>query len=226
MRRNLIIVGIGETADIAYEYFTFDSDYNVIAYSVNREYITDSVYNSLPLIPLENLEQEYSPDTHDVFIAVSSNHLNRDRTKLFNEIKSKGYNCATYISSRAFVWKTAVIGENCMIFENNVIQHKVHIGNNVIIWSGNHIGHQTIIEDNCFLSSHIVISGFCRIGKYSFIGVNSTIANNINIGKDCFIGAASIIYNNIPDDSVTKMESAKIAKISSRRFNKVKNELD
>lgn len=222
MKRKLLIIGIGETADIAYEYFTHDSDYEVVGFSVNKNFIKSNTYKTLPVIELECIENYYPPDDFEVFVALSSKHLNRDRTKLYDYVKSKGYKCATYISSKAFVWKTATIGENCMVFENNVIQHGVKIQNNVILWSGNHIGHQTTIKNNCFLSSHIVVSGFCEIGENSFIGVNSTIANNINIGRDCFIGAGSIIYKNIPEDSVTKMEAAIITKISSKRFNKVK----
>lgn len=37
-KEKLIIIGEGETANIAYEYFTFDSEYEVIAFSVERNY--------------------------------------------------------------------------------------------------------------------------------------------------------------------------------------------
>jgi ssRNA-specific RNase YbeY (16S rRNA maturation enzyme) len=40
---NLIIVGIGEFAEIAYEYFTHDSPYNVVAFSAEKEYIDKKV---------------------------------------------------------------------------------------------------------------------------------------------------------------------------------------
>ena len=35
--------------------------------------------------------------------------------------------------------KSAKIGENCFIFENQTIQNNVVIGDNVILWSSNHI---------------------------------------------------------------------------------------
>ncbi|NBL01136.1 MAG: sugar O-acyltransferase, partial [Erysipelotrichia bacterium] len=40
--KKLIIVGSGETGLIAYEYFQFDSSYEVVAFSVNEQYITES----------------------------------------------------------------------------------------------------------------------------------------------------------------------------------------
>ncbi|HEC1754848.1 TPA: sugar O-acyltransferase, partial [Campylobacter lari] len=32
--KKLIIIGTGETASLAYEYFTNDSDYNIIAFAI------------------------------------------------------------------------------------------------------------------------------------------------------------------------------------------------
>ena len=36
--RKLVIVGAGEFAEITYEYFTFDSEYEVVAFAVEKEY--------------------------------------------------------------------------------------------------------------------------------------------------------------------------------------------
>ncbi len=54
MKENLIIVGIGEFAEIAYEYFTHDSPYNVVAFSAEKEYIDKNRLFGLPIIPFEN----------------------------------------------------------------------------------------------------------------------------------------------------------------------------
>lgn len=197
--KKLVIIGIGETADIAYEYFTYDSDYEVVAFSVNKDFINTDEHNNLPVIPFENIEFIFSPAEYNVFVAISYVKLNRVRQNLFEQCKIKGYVCASYISSKAFVWKNVTIGENVFIFENNVIQHKVIIGNNVIIWSGNHIGHQTIIEDHVYISSHAVISGFCNIGKGSFIGVNSTFNDNVSIAEDTIVGSAALIVKKFEE---------------------------
>ncbi len=193
---NLVIVGAGETADIAFEYFTYDSHYSVSAFVVEKEFRKEDSRYGLPVIDIEDMIKIYPPDRYLAFVAISYTQLNRLRERLFNQVKMEGYECATYISSRAFVWRTALIGENCMIFENNVIQHGVIIEDNVILWSGNHIGHQTRIKKSCYISSHVVISGYCEIGKRSFLGVNSTISNNLNIAEDCLIGAGSVVVKN------------------------------
>jgi len=218
MKRKLIIIGNGETAKIAYEYFTFDSDFEVKGFSINKDYIKSPTLFDLPLVALEDIEKKFPPSDYWVFVAVSSSKLNRIRTTLFLKVKGMGYRCASYISSKAFIWRNTEIGENCFIFENNTIQPFVKIGNNVTIWSGNHIGHSSIIKNNCFISSHVVISGLCEIGENCFLGVNSTIIDEIKIGCDCFIGAGALIQKSIPSNTVIQETSTISSKVNASRL--------
>lgn len=220
--RDIVIVGAGETAEIAYEYFTFDSEHSVVAFSVEQEYLQQTTLHGLPVVPLETLEQQFSPESTLVFVAVSSTKLNRVRTRLYQQLKERGYRFASYISSRAFVWRNAEIGENCFIFEDNTIQPFVKIGNNCVLWSGNHIGHNTVIRDNCFIASHVVVSGFCEIGENCFLGVNSTVINNITVAKDCFIGAGALIQKDTEEGKVYQAAETEVSRVNSLRLFKIK----
>jgi sugar O-acyltransferase (sialic acid O-acetyltransferase NeuD family) len=184
----LVIVGDSLFAEIAHEYFTHDSDYDVVAFSVESEYLTRDTFRGLPVVPFETLEHAFDPAGHSVFAAITYMQLNRLRTRLASEAREKGFALARYVSSRAFVWRNAELGEHCFVFEDNTVQPFVRIGDNVVLWSGNHIGHHCRIRDNCFISSHVVISGSVDVGENTFLGVNSTIVNDISIGRDCWIG--------------------------------------
>lgn len=195
--KKIVLVGAGELAEIAYEYFTYDSEYEVVAFSVEREYVnSDSLYGK-PVVPFEDIQDVFPPSEFEIFVAIPASQLNKLRTRFYKATKAKGYTCASYISSKAFVWRNAKIGENCFIFEDNTVQPFVEIGNNVILWSGNHIGHRTVIEDNCFLSSHVVVSGYCRIGNSSFLGVNSTFNDHVSIPRDCIVASGSLVSKDL-----------------------------
>lgn len=198
----LIIVGDSAFAQIAYEYFTYDSQYEVVAFSVEKAFLKRKELFGLKVVPFEDLEKLYDVSVHRIFVAVTYIEMNAVRTRLLKRAKEKGFIPATYVSSRAFVWRNVEIGENCFIFENNVIQPFVKLGNNVVIWSGNHIGHHSVIGDNCFISSHVVVSGFVHIGKNCFLGVNSTISNNVNIAGNCLIGAGALIVKDTVENAV------------------------
>jgi len=220
-RKNLIIVGDSAFAEIAYEYFNFDSQYEVVAFAVERNYIKKESLFNLPIIPFEDIESFFSPKDHYVFVAVVYTQLNRLRTRLTKSAKEKGYQLASYISSNAFLWKNVSIGEHCFIFENNTIQPFVTLDDNIILWSGNHIGHHSRIRENCFISSHVVISGFCDIGNNSFIGVNATISNNVCVGKDNWIGPNTTIMKNTDDGALYKTTQPAPVKISANVFFKI-----
>ena len=199
-KHKLIIVGNTAFAEIAYEYFTHDSGYEVVAFSVEKDYLKQDTLFDLPVVPFETLETLYPSSEHKFFVAATYTQMNALRARLYTQAKQKGYLPASYISSHAFVWRNCQIGEHCFIFEDNTVQPFVKIGNNVVLWSGNHIGHHSTIKDHCFVSSHVVISGFVQVGESCFFGVNSTVANNITIGNRCLIGAGALVLGDVEDD--------------------------
>jgi sugar O-acyltransferase (sialic acid O-acetyltransferase NeuD family) len=220
--RKLVIVGDSAFAEIAKEYFDADTEYEVVAFSVESAYLKKNQVHGLPVTPFETLEQAYAPTDHDIFVAITYTQLNRLRARLANEAKEKGYRLASYISPRAFVWHNVELGEHCFIFEGNTVQPFVRVGNNVVLWSGNHIGHHSIVRDNCFISSHVVISGFCDIGENSFLGVNSTLANNVSVGKNNWIGPGVTISRTTESAALFSAPAVEVSRVSSIRFFKIK----
>lgn len=220
--KKLVILGDSAFAEVAYECFTHDSEYEVVGFSVDSAFRDRDQLFGLPVVPFEEIERFFDPAEVEFYAALVYSQLNRLRTRFYDLAKSKGYRAASYVSSRAFVWPNAVIGEHCFIFEDNTVQPFVKIGKNVVLWSGNHIGHHSTIEDNCFISSHAVISGFCTVGANTFIGVNSAIANNVVIGADNWLGVGVNILGNTEPDCIFKGEQPQPAKVSARRFFKVK----
>lgn len=202
--KRLVLVGDSAFAEIAFEYFSHDSPYEVVAFAVEREFLTKSELFGLPIHPLEELEDHCAPQEHSFHAALAYTQRNQLRTRLFEETRARGYCPASYISSRSFIWRNVELGEHCFIFEDNTIQPFVKVGNNVVMWSGNHIGHHSTIEDNCFIASHAVMSGFTRLGESSFLGVNATFSNNIEIASDCVVGAGALVLADVPPGTTVR----------------------
>lgn len=197
--KKLVLLGDSAFAEIAYEYFTHDSEYEVVAFSVEREFLRRDELFGLPVVPFEELEDAYDPASHGFYAALVYTQGNALRRRLYESAKLKGYRPASYVSPRAFVWRNVELGEHCFIFEDNVVQPFVKVGSNVVLWSGNHIGHHSMIGDHCFISSHVVVSGFCKVGPSCFFGVNSSVANNTEVGGQCVVGAGAVILGDVGD---------------------------
>ncbi len=195
-KQKLVIVGEGETGEIAYEYFTADTDYEVVAFSAEKKFMKNQTLFGLPVLAFEELEKAFDPKGTTVFVAVSFTELNRVRARLLKTAKEKGFKTCSYISPKAFIGKGVDIGENCFIFENVAIQRASKIGNNVTIWTGSSVAHHSIVEDNCFISAQVAVSGFCTVGENCFLGTNSCTNDKITIAKDTFIGAGAVVIQN------------------------------
>lgn len=212
MMKKIIIFGLGQIAEIAHFYFKYDSNLTVSAFTVNNTYIDRNDFCNLPIVPFEDIEEHYSPDNYDLFIAIGYTKVNKVRENIFHQAKEKGYHLVSYVSSKATVWPDLNIGENCLILEDNTIQPFVKIGDNVTLWSGNHIGHHSVIGSHCFVSSHVVISGGVTIGKNSFLGVNSTTNNHIHIGENCIVGSGAVVTKSIENNGIYIGNPAKLLK--------------
>lgn len=198
----VVIYGNGQVAGLAHYFLTHDSEHDVVAFTVDREFVREKSMFDLPVIPLDEIRKSYHPDSHRMFVAMGYGRVNRDREERYLQTKALGYDFVTYVSSRATTWPDLKLGANCFILESNVIQPYVTIGNNVTLWTGSQIGHHTVISDHCFLSAHVVVSGNVVIEPNCFIGVNSTIRNAITIKRDTVVGAGAVILKNTVERGV------------------------
>ena len=189
----VIIFGVLDTAELAHYYIENDSEHEVVDFSVNREYISEESFRGLPLVAFEDVETVFPPSEFSFFAPMTGRNMNRNREAVYNQVKAKGYQLISYISSYATILDRKVIGDNCFILEDNTIQPFTTVGNNVVMWSGNHIGHHGKIKDHVFFTSHVVMSGHCVIESYSFFGVNSTIRDYMTIAQGTLVGMASAI---------------------------------
>ncbi len=221
MRKKLIVFGSGDIAELAYYYFSTDSDFEIAAFTVDRAYLKETQICGLPVIAFEEIHTQFPPREHQMFIALSYSKINALRKEKYFKAKEMGYKLTSYISSKATLLNEGHIGENCFILEDNTIQPFVKIGNNVTLWSGNHIGHHSTIADHCFIASHVVVSGGVEIGESCFIGVNATLRDHIKIGERCVLGAGTLLLADAEPDGLYIGSATARADISSAKLKKI-----
>jgi sugar O-acyltransferase (sialic acid O-acetyltransferase NeuD family) len=205
----VVIFGIGDYGRIAERYLTADSEHEVVAFTVHREYVDRDELSGLPVIAFEDLGTTYPPSEVKLLVAAGFSKVNQVRAAIYEECKALGYGFVSYVSSQAMVWPDVPIGENTFIFEANVVQPGVTIGSNVVLWSGNHIGHDSKIGDHCFIASHVVVSGNCTINDHCFIGVNATFRDGITVAPRCVIGASALIMKDTLEGGVYSVRGTK-----------------
>jgi sugar O-acyltransferase (sialic acid O-acetyltransferase NeuD family) len=199
---DVVLFGLGDFARVARIYLDEDSPHTVVAFTANERYVDAEELDGLPVVPFEALAESHPPDRHSMFVAIGFSGVNRARSEVYAQCKERGYELISYVNSKATYWGRLELGDNCFVFEENVIQPNVRIGNDVILWSGNHIGHDSTIEDHVFIASHAVISGNVTIGEASFVGVNATFRDGITVAPRCVIGAGALIMRDTEEGGV------------------------
>ena len=190
----VIIFGVQDFAQLAKFYLQHDSEHEVVAFSVHQRYLPEQpTFEGLPVIAFENVEKTYAPSEFRFFAPMSPSRMNRLRESVYQQIKQKGYEMISYVSSKATIFEGVPIGDNCFILEDNTIQPFTSIGNNVVLWSGNHIGHHSVIKDHVSFTSQVVLSGHCVVESFSFFGVNATIRDRIHVAEGSFIAMAAAV---------------------------------
>ncbi len=192
MTQKVVVFGLNDFAQLAHFYLSMDSNYEVAAFTVSKDYLNTEQYLGLPVSAFETIEEDYNPRNYKMFIPMAPVDNNRVRERFWNEAKAKGYSFISYVSSKATILSDK-IGENCFILEDNTIQPFTSIGDNVVLWSGNHIGHHSIIEDSVFFTSHVVLSGHCNVERYSFLGVNAAVRDGVRIAEGSFVAMGATI---------------------------------
>jgi sugar O-acyltransferase (sialic acid O-acetyltransferase NeuD family) len=212
----VIIFGVADFASLAHFYLKYDSQHDVVAFSVSAEYMPpDGTFEGLPVVAFEEVEQKYSASDYKFFAPMSHRKMNRLREGVYNKIKAKGYSLISYVSSKATVWPEAQIGDNCFILEDNTLQPFTPIGNNVVLWSGNHIGHHSVIRDHVLFTSHVVLSGHCTVEPFCFFGVNATVRDGLRIAEGSLIAMAASILADTEPWGVYKGSPAKKSQVLS-----------
>src|SRR5262245_55450843 len=96
----LVIIGAGDIARLARYYFEHDSDHQVAAFAVDREYLSGTEFQGLPLLSIDEMTGRYPAAEYAAFVALSYARMNRSRAAKYAEAKANGYRLVSYLSSR------------------------------------------------------------------------------------------------------------------------------
>jgi len=129
------------------------------------------------------------------------------------DVQSKKIGDGTRIWQFCVVFEKAVIGTNCNICANVLIENDVVIGDNVTIKSGVQLWDGITLEDDVFVGPNATFTndpfprsrqypeqGFPRVlvKRGASIGGNATILPGLTIGEYAMVGAGAVVTRDVP----------------------------
>ena len=198
--KKLIIFGNGIMAKIAHFYFSKDSEFEVVAFTVNKEFNTFDNISSIEIVNFEEIQELYPPGSVKFFIAIGPSKMNYNREHIYKKVKKMGYKFASYISSNSKCHSE--IGENCFVGDQVIIHPFVEVGNNNVFWDNTLLSHNSIVGDHCYFSPNSNLGAFSEVENNSIIGTGAVIKTNVKIMSKTLVGATSYVSENTLEKGV------------------------
>lgn len=194
MDKDIIIYGLGPFAKLMNYYFTSDSQYHVVGFCADKSYTNREEFCGLPVVPFEYVSEKWPAETHDMFVAIGYRKM-RSRAIMFRKAKDSGYRLVCYISKKAIIYENLIIGENNVIMGNVNIEPWVTIGDNNIIWSDSLLGHNLVIGNHNYISAKCLLAGDMVIEDQCFIGNGAVTINKIRINRETHVFPGAVVLN-------------------------------
>ncbi len=195
MQEKIIIYGAGDFGKLMLYHFTNETDYEVVAFCQDEQYITSKHFCGLPVIPFESIQNQYASSEYPMFVAIGYSNM-RNRSVMFNKAKDKNYRLINFFSRKAIIRDDLIIGENNAIFSSSDIEPCVTIGDNNIFWTRSILGHGVKVGNHNYFSGGSGLGGNCIIGNYCFMGNAAIMINDISIADETFLVAGTAILRS------------------------------
>lgn len=195
-------------ARIGHFYFTRDSDYRVVAFTVDAQYNSQGPMCGLDVLDFERIEETHPPSTHDLFVAVGPSRMNTVREKKFLEAKGKGYRLASYISPRAVC--ASAVGDNSFVADMVVINPFVTIGHDNYFYDGVICSNDSTIGNHCYFAPRSYVGSLCQVRDNSLLGAGSVLKSGVIVARQTLVGASAYISANTEEKGVYGEKSSEL----------------
>lgn len=201
MGKKVIIFGNTYFSVMIYNYVKQYTTLDVVAFTVDKKFISSSTICGTPVVPYENIVDLYSPIKYSFLLGLGYNHMNDLRKNKFLSVKEKGYYIESFIHPSSNI-SNCSIGEGNIILENVFVGPQAFIGDGNILWNGCNISHDAHIGNYNYLAPSTTFGGKVTVNNNCFFGVNSSIRSNVSIASYTLIGAGCYLNNSTAEHDV------------------------
>lgn len=191
--KNIVIVGTGMLSEMLFFYLTTLNKRNIVAFTLDEEYMVDKTFLGLPVVPSNRLKNEYPKNENNLILGIGYSKMNDIRKKFFYQFKQDGYEFETFIHPTAIIASNVKIGEGNIILEDSLVQPFSKIGDCNIIFYKVTVAHHSEIGNFNTLTGHVSITGCINIGDNTFIGNSAIVTNKISVADYTLIGAGACV---------------------------------
>lgn len=137
------------------------------------------------------------------------------RSQIASRFALQGSSPFSYISRKATIVGTGILGPGCIIMDGARISHNFRIYSHFIANYNAVIGHDCSIQSCVTIGPGAHLNGYTRIGECVNVGSNAALINGIKespltIGNNAIIGLGAVVLRNVPEGKTAVGNPARI----------------
>lgn len=160
----------------------------------NRE---GELVNSVPVLGPCSPEFVRKRAIEQAVLAVGSNSARRDLAIRLDGLVT----WTTLVHARAYVAKSAAVGDGTVVSAGAIIQPDVRIGNHVIVNTACSVDHDCQIGHFAHIGPGAHLAGSVSVGTGTLLGIGSSVIPGRSIGEWVTVGAGAVVVDNIQDEA-------------------------
>ncbi len=206
-------VGAGGHAKVLIEILRLLGDFELVGLlDSNRELWGTRVLGVPVLGDHAHLSELRDQGLQHAFIGVGSVGDTRPRKRLYQAVRTTGFEIVRAIHPDAVIAPSAVIGHGPAIMAGVVVNAATRIGDNVIINTGAIIEHDCVIENHVHIATGARLAGAVLVDEGAHIGLGASIRQGVHIGGEAVVGAGAVVVDDVPDGVVVAGVPARVLK--------------
>jgi acetyltransferase EpsM len=126
------------------------------------------------------------------------------REKVFETLKTGGFEFPTLVHPTAWVEPSARLEEGVQVLAKSYISSECHIGFGTVINAGVVVSHDCILGQVVNLSPGAMLAGGVKVEDFAQVGMAATINLNLTIGSRARVGNGATVKADVPAGCVVR----------------------
>ena len=197
----IVGIGAGGHAKMIIDVLRQTGEYDICGLVDAQTSLRGTTVLGIPVVGGDNeLMRLYDEGIRHAFIAVASLSDTRSNKRIFDLVRSLGFEVINVVHPSAIIASTVHMGCGNRIFAGAIINPDTVLGSNVVINTGAIVEHDCRIGDHAQVAPGARLAGTVHVGEGSIVGIGATVIEGVQIGRYTVIGAGAVVIDDVLDN--------------------------
>ncbi len=199
----IVGVGAGGHAKVVLEILAAMGGYDVVGLLDADRRRWGTALHGVPVLGGDDLlDGQYDGGVSHAFIGLGGAADTRPRRRLYEHVRSVGFEIVTARHPTAVVSASARIGAGATLAAVSVVGPDARLGENVIVNTG------AVVDHDCALGDHVHVAIGARLasgvvlGEGAHVGAGATVLQGLRVGEGSIVVAGAVVTHDVEVDTV------------------------